>query len=210
MDRKRIILIGALAAVLLVGLIVGLGLRKPKGPDCSLIAKAQSQAGRPVAALAPLLGDDPKGGQADKVKKAMSSLIDVAQVPSPVPDFSKSSVPDAVKTAETASQIWLKCGATAVVWGTVEHEGDQVVVDKKDKGKNPVTKPVYGILLWVTSGEGATVQIARTRDGREAGEAAFKAWSEKSSAPSSPGASPPEENSKESQPATAPPGESKP
>lgn len=204
MEPRRIILIGVVAAVLLIGLVIALGARKPKGPDCGLIAKAQTQPGRPVAALAPLLGDDAKGGQADKVKNAMSALIDVARVPSPIPDFARSSVPDAVKAAEAASQVWLNCGATAVVWGSVEHEGDQVIDDKKDKGKKPVTRPVYGILLWVTSGVGSTVQIARTRDGREAGEAAFKAWSEKRSAPSSPGATTSEESPKELPP--SPPG----
>lgn len=210
MERQRIILIGVVAAVLLIGLVIALGSRKPKGPDCGLIAKAQTQSGRPVAALAPLLGDDPKGGQADKVKNAMSALIDVARVPSPIPDFSKSSVPDAVKAAEAASQVWLTCGATAVVWGSVEHEGDQVIDDKKDKGKKPATRPVYGILLWVTSGLETTVQIARTRDGREAGEAAFKAWSEKKGGPSSPVASAPAEIPKESQPLAPAPGDNKP
>lgn len=210
MERRRIILIGVVAAVLLIGLVIGLGARKPKGPDCGLIARAQTQSGRPVAALAPLLGDDAKGGQADKVKNAMSALIDVARVPSPIPDFSKSSVPDAVKQAEAASQIWLKCGATAVVWGSVEHEGDQVIDDKKDKGKKPATRPVYGILLWVTSGAETTVQIARTRDGREAGEAAFKAWSEKSGALSSPSAPATEENPRESPPKAPISGEGKP
>ena len=177
MDRKRILLIGISVAVLLVGAVVLVGLRKPRGPDCSLIAKAQTQAGRPVVALAPLLGDDSKGVQAETVAKKMSELVDVARVPSPLPDFSKASVPDAVKQAQETSQVWLACGAVAAVWGLVEHESDKVIEEKR--GKKPVTKPVYVIALWVTTGSNSTIQIPRTRDGREAGEAAFKAWSEK-------------------------------
>ncbi|MBF0267863.1 MAG: hypothetical protein HQL44_04675 [Alphaproteobacteria bacterium] len=177
MERKRILLIGVAAAILLVGAVVLLGLRKPRGPDCSLIAKAQTQAGRPVVALAPLLGDDSKGLQAETVVKKMSELVDVARVPSPLPDFSKASVPDAVKQAQESSQVWLGCGAVAAVWGLVEHESDKIIEEKR--GKKPVTKPVYVIALWVTTGPDSTIQIPRTRDGREAGEAAFKAWSEK-------------------------------
>jgi hypothetical protein len=180
MERSKIIRIGVIAAVVLSGIVIIFGLRKPKGPDCSLIARAHTQSARPVAALAPLLNDDPKGLQTDMVAKAMAALVDVARVPGPLPDFSKSSVPDAVKDAETASQVWLKCGANAVVWGTVEYEGDQLIVEKKGRDKKPTAKPVYGILLWVTGGPDQTLQIPRTRDGREAGEAVFRMTTERS------------------------------
>jgi hypothetical protein len=202
MERNRIIQIGVTAGVLLIGMIIFLGMRKPKGPDCALISKAQTQQGRPVAALAPLLGDDPKGMQADLVAKAMASLVDVARVPMPTPNFAKLSAPEAIQDAEKLSQAWLKCGASAVVWGTVEHEGEQVIEEKKSRGKTTVTKPIYGLLLWVTSGPEATRQIPRTRDGREAGEAVFRAASEK--ATSKPSDSPPQTSSQPNQDAPPP------
>ncbi|MBF0353805.1 MAG: hypothetical protein HQL43_01020 [Alphaproteobacteria bacterium] len=176
MERRRIILIGAVAAVLLVGGVVLLGLKKPKGPDCSPIAKALS-SGRPVAALAPLLGDDPKASNAEAVAKTMAALVDVARVSGPVPDFATQAVPDAVAKAQEASQVWLNCGASSVVWGSVEKEGEIVIEDKK--AKKPITKPIFATLLWVTSGKEATVQIPRSRDGREAAEMVFRAHAER-------------------------------
>ncbi|TAN49513.1 MAG: hypothetical protein EPN26_11170 [Rhodospirillales bacterium] len=176
MDRNRIILIGIVAAVILVGGTVLLGLRKPKGPDCSPIIKAQV-SGRPVAALAPLLGDDPKASNAEAVAKALSTLVDVARVAGPIPDFAAQAVPVAVVKAEEAAQTWLDCGASSVIWGTVEKEGEIVIEDKK--AKKPVTKPVFTTLLWVTSGKDMTVQIPRSRDGREAAEVVFRAHAQR-------------------------------
>jgi len=176
MDRNRIILIGIVAAVVLVGGTVLIGLQKPKGPDCSPIVKAQA-SGRPIAALAPLLGDDPKVSNAEAVAKTLSALVEVARVAGPIPDFANRAVPDAVARAEEAAQIWLNCGASSVIWGTVEKEGEIVIEDKK--AKKPLTKPVFTTLLWVTSGKDMTVQIPRSRDGREAAEVVFRAHAEK-------------------------------
>lgn len=210
MDQRRIITIGAVVAVLLVGLVVALAMRGPAGPDCRLITKARTAgADRPVAALAPLLGDDAKAVQTALVKTAMAGIVDVALVPQPTPDFSKESVPDAVKNSETAAQAWLACGAAAVVWGAIENEGELVIEDKKSKGKNkkPQTRPVYTYLLWVTTGPDSTIQIARSKDGREAGEAVFRHWNEMKAPkpPETVGASPSGAGEGQAQPTQTPP-----
>jgi hypothetical protein len=180
MEKNRIILIGVAAAVLLGGGAFLLGkMRGNQGPDCGPLRFAAS-SDRPIAALAPLAGDDAAGTAKAAVAKSLGEILRVVPVPGPIPLFQGKSVPEAVEEAERASLFYLSCGAAAVVWGTAEKTGEMMV--EPAPGKKAVAQPVYTASLWVSFGAKETRQISPSRTGQEALEEILRAVQSKARA----------------------------